>query len=208
MSTIQLTLRLMEGGSFRAKATVVRLFEGAFAVSIEENPQEILSILTMRLEGPTGDAPHSEDEPKARQESTVVKPVSVWDRIRALPYAEKFILAGKADRSERAALIQDTDPQLLYYLLKNPRITIEEVLRIARLTTISAAVADQIAKTAQWSSNQEIRCALVNNARTSTTLAIKLLPTLPEHEIRRIAKSTASSLALKQAAVKILMSRR
>jgi hypothetical protein len=39
LSTIQLNLRLNEGGSFAASATVVRLFEGAFAVSIDANPQ-------------------------------------------------------------------------------------------------------------------------------------------------------------------------
>jgi len=193
MSTIQLNLRLSEGGSFATSATVVRLFEGAFAVSIDANPQEIFSSLTAR--------------PEAKEESAGGKYASVWDRIRAMPYAEKIILATKADRSERAVLIQDNDPQILYYLLKNPRITTEEILRIARLTSISAAVADQIAKTTQWSSNQEIRSALVNNPRTPTPLALKLLPTLPEPEIRHIAKSTGVSQALKQAALRIVISR-
>lgn len=196
MSTIQLNLRLTEGGSFTTSATVVRFFEGAFAVSIDANPQEILSCLTARPKPP--------DE---QDKSAGGKPAGVWDRIRAMPYPEKIILAGKADRSERAVLIQDNDPQLLYYLLKNPRITTEEVLRIARMTSISAAVADQIAKTSQWSSNQEIRSALVNNPRTPTPLALKLLPTLPEPEIRHIAKSTGVSQALKQAALRIVISR-
>jgi hypothetical protein len=196
MSTIQLNLRLSQGGSFGTSATVVRLFEGGFAVSIDANPQEILSSLTARPQAP------NENEESAGEKQT-----SVWDRIRALPYAEKIILAGKADRSERAVLIQDNDPQILYYLLKNPRITTEEVLRIARMTSISAAVADQIAKTTQWSGNQEIRSALVNNPRTPTPLALKLLPTLPEFEIRHIAKSTGVSQALKQAALRIVISR-
>jgi hypothetical protein len=193
MSPIKITLRLGDGGSFETTATVVRLFESAFAVSIDANPHQILSALTTR--------------PEAKEEPTAGKSASVWDRIRAMPDPEKIILAGKADRSERSVLIQDNDPQLLYYLLKNPRITTEEVLRIARMTSISAAVADQIAKTTQWSANQEIRSAIVNNPRTPTPLALKLLPTLPEPEIRQIAKSTGVSQALKQAALRILMNR-
>lgn len=196
MSTIQLNLKLSEGGFFATSATVVRLFEGAFAVSIEANPREVLSSLTTNAEAP--------DE---KAEIADGKQTSVWDRIRALTYAEKIILATKTDRSERAVLIQENDPQILYYLLKNPRITTEEVLRIARMTSISAMVADQIAKTSQWSTNQEIRSALVNNPRTAPSLALKLLPTLPESEIRHIAKSTAVSQALKQSAMRILMSR-
>lgn len=199
MSTIRLNLLLREGGSVVASATVVRLFEGAFAVSIEANPHEILLSLTARPEAPP--------QKDAKDESDAGKHASVWDRVRAMPYAEKIILATKADRSERAVLIQDNDPQILYYLLKNPRITTEEVLRIARLTSISATVADQIAKTTQWSGNQEIRSALVNNPRTPTSLALKFLPTLTEPEIRHIAKSTGVSQALKQAALRMLISR-
>jgi len=202
MSTIQLNLKLTEGGSFVTGATVVRLFEGAFAVSIEANPQEILSCLTARPETPS-----QEDATDDLEELTSEKRASVWDRVRALPYAEKIILATKTDRSERAVLIQENDPQILYYLLKNPRITTEEVLRIARMTSISAMAADLIAKTTQWSTNQEIRSALVNNPRTAPSLALKLLATLSEREIRHIAKSTAVSQSLKQAAVKILLNR-
>jgi len=193
MSTIQLNLRLTEGGSFATSATVVRFYDGAFAVSIDANPQEILSSLTAR--------------PATKEESAGGRDATVWDRVRAMPYAEKIILATRADRSERGVLIQDNDPQILYYLIKNPRITTEEVLRIARMTSISAAVADQIAKTTQWSSNQEIRSAIVNNPRTPTPLALKLLGTLPEPEIRHIAKSTGVSQALKQAALRIVISR-
>jgi hypothetical protein len=196
MSTIQLNLLLNEGGSFATSATVVRLFEGAFAVSIDANPHEILSSLIARPE-----APDEKDETEGG------KRASVWDSVRAKPYAEKIILATKTDRSERAVLIQENDPQILYYLLKNPRITTEEVLRIARMTSISAMVADLIAKATQWSSNQEIRSALVNNPRTAPSLALKLLGTLSESEIRLIAKSTAVSQPLKQAAMRILMSR-
>jgi hypothetical protein len=206
MSTIQLNLRLSAAGYFATSATVVRLFEGAFAVSIEANPGEILSSLTTKaktLDEKTLD----EKTPDETAETATRKQTSVWDRVRALTYAEKIILATKTDRSERAVLIQENDPQILYYLLKNPRITTEEVLRIARMTSISAMVADQIAKTSQWSTNQEIRSALVNNPRTSPSLALRLLATLSEPEIRQIAKSTAVSQALKQSAMRILMSR-
>ncbi|MEW6209143.1 MAG: hypothetical protein AB1631_12305 [Acidobacteriota bacterium] len=185
----QLRLRLKFAGETTTTATVVRLFDAAFAVSIEGNPDELLSQLLTK--------PKEDD----------AKNVNVWDRIRSLTHAEKIILAAKADRQERAVLAQDNDSQILYYLLKNPRITAEEVLRIARLTSISAQVADLIARTTQWSSNQEIRAALVNNPRTPTPLALKLLPTLPEPEIRQIAKSTAVSQALKQAALRIVISR-
>jgi hypothetical protein len=127
--------------------------------------------------------------------------------VRNLSRVEKLLLAPKADRSERTVLLQDNDAQVLYSLLKNPRITNEEVIRIARSPLLAAASADLIAKTATWASNSEVRSALVHNPRTPTPLALKLLPTLPEPDIRQIAKSSAVSQALKQAALRIVINR-
>jgi hypothetical protein len=104
-------------------------------------------------------------------------------------------------------LIQDNDAQVVFSLLKNPRLTTEEVVRIARSPLLSSIAADLIARTTIWASNSEIRAALVHNQRTPTPLAIKLLPTLPEPEIRQIAKSGGVSQALKQAALRIVINR-
>jgi hypothetical protein len=104
-------------------------------------------------------------------------------------------------------LIQDNDAQVIFSLLKNPRISTEEVIRIARSPLLSSIAAELISKTTIWASNSEIRAALVHNARTPTPLALKLLPTLPEPDIRQIAKSSAVSQALKQAALRIVINR-
>lgn len=188
-TTITLTLKLLGKGEVTVPASIVRLLEGALAVYIKENPAEILATLLK---------PKEEESGKGK---------STWDRVRELSHLEKILLAPKADRSERAVLVQDNDTQIILYLLKNPRITLEEVVRVARSGAINSQVADFIAKTAQWSSNLEIRIALAGNSRTPAPLAIKLLPTLPEQEIRKIAKATAASQSLKQAALKLLINK-
>ena len=181
---IQLTLKLSEGNQMRVRATVVRSMGAALAVSLEQPPGLIWStLMANRVEQNT------------------------WERIRNLSRVEKLLLAPKADRSERQVLIQDSDAQVMFSLLKNPRITAEEVIRIARSPSLPSIAAELIAKTTIWSSNSEIRAALVHNARTPTALAIKLLPTLPEPEIRQIAKSGVVSQALKQAALRIVINR-
>ena len=78
-------------------------------------------------------------------------------------------------------------------------------MRIARSPLLASSTADLIAKTTQWSANFEIRVALVSNPRTPTPLALRLLPTLPEMEIRQIAKNSAVSQALKQAALRMVI---
>lgn len=192
-TALQLTLKLSDGGQMEVSATVVRAMGTALAVSLESAPELIWSTLTAK--------PSEENQTTTRTEQ------NVWDKIRNMSRMEKLLLAPKADRGERQALMQDNDAQIIFSLLKNPRITTEEVIRIARLPLLSSIAAELIAKTTIWASNSEIRAALVNNPRTPTPLAIKLLPTLPEPEIRQIAKSGGVSQSLKQAALRIVINR-
>jgi hypothetical protein len=193
LTPIHLTLNLAEGGQITVAATVVRSMGTALAVSLDQTPELIWSTLTATVTSNSRDSSAGG--------------ASAWDKIRNLSRMEKLLLAPKADRSERQVLIQDNDAQVVYSLLKNPRISTEEVVRIARSPLISSVTIELIAKTTIWASNSEIRAALVHNPRTPTPLAIKLLPTLPEPEIRQIAKSGGVSQALKQAALRIVINR-
>jgi hypothetical protein len=196
-SEVRLTMRLAGGGEVETKGTVVNRLGESVAIAFELAPDAVLAALTAPPVASCADAEAASGE----------RDLGVWDRIRALNRNEKLLLAPKASRGERAALLQENDAQVLYYMLKNPRVTIDEVARIARSHLLSAATAELIAKTAQWSSSADVRVALVNNPRTPSPLALRLLPTLPEGEIRKIAKATAVSQAIKQAALRIVIGR-
>lgn len=135
--------------------------------------------------------------------SGVEKNQDAWSRMRALSQTEKLLTAVKADRSERALLLQDNDPRVLLSLLRNPRITIDEVARIAKSAYLSYQIADVILKTAQWMSSLEVRLGLIYNAKTPQAFALRILPSLPESDVRAIARG-GTSMALKQAAIKRL----
>jgi hypothetical protein len=194
-----MTLRLDGRGEIDVTGTVVNDFGGAIAVAFETPPDRILEELTAVQEAPDEDEGDDADEPE--------RELGLWERVRTMTRVEKLLLAPKATRSERVILLKENDAQVLYTLLKNPRITADEVARIAKSHLLSTATADLIAKTAQWSSRADIRIALVANPRTPSPLALRLLPTLPEAEIRRIAKATAVSQALKQAALRLVINR-
>jgi hypothetical protein len=187
---IHLLLRIKAGPEFSLMAKVFQRADGIMAATFQKKPEEILATLCPQTDTKTGDA---ED---------LLSNKSEWDRVRGLTRTEKLMLAPKGNRLERAILAQDNEPLLLYTLLKNPRITLEEVVRIARSSGLSPNSVDLILATTQWSMSNEIRIALVQNPRTPTPVALKLLPTLPEPVIRQIAKGTAVNQTLKQAAVR------
>jgi len=119
---------------------------------------------------------------------------------------EKLLLAAKADRTERALLIQDSDPRVLLSLLRNPRLTTEEVARVAKSSVLTFQIADVISKAAQWMASIDVRLAVIHNPKTPPALALRILPTLPDAEVRAIARA-GTSMALKTAALRKLQSK-
>jgi hypothetical protein len=183
-SNIELTFRGPAGAEMIVRAVVVAPLPDGVALSFDANADELLQ----RLLAPPA--------PERRQ--------PIVERLREMPRVQKIILASKADRTERAFLLQDSDQQVLSALVKNPRITIEEVVRIAKSTFLSFQTAEVIVKAGQFMASIEVRLALVHNAKTPPQFALRILPTLPEAEVRAIARGAATSMALKQAALKRL----
>ncbi|HYU25688.1 MAG TPA: hypothetical protein VEO74_10825 [Thermoanaerobaculia bacterium] len=188
-ATLLVTLRGPWGGETFVKATVVAALPGRIALAIEGDSAEMLRRLLAR----------SEEEPEK-------KAANAWDRMRSLSQMEKLLLAVKADRSERALLVQDNDPRVLLSLLRNPRLTVDEVVRVAKSSFLTFQVADVIVKASQWMGSLDVRVALIHNPKTPPAFAMRILPTLPEAEVRAIARA-GTNMALKTAALRLLQAR-
>ena len=197
LTVIQLTLRLAGHGEVSLPATVVALYPGGLALSLDGDPAQLMTALKKA-------APEISVASTTSPAAETPQDANAWDRLRALTHAEKLILAGKADRGERIILAQDGDPQVLLFLLKNPRITQDEVARLARSSSLSFQSADLISKTPQWL-NSDVRIGLVSNPRTPSPIALRILPSLPPNEIKQIARGSAVTPALRQAALKLVM---
>jgi hypothetical protein len=192
-ATLLVTLRGPWGGQTFVKATVVAALPGRIALAIEGDSEEMLRRLLERAaEEETPEAPE-------RQQNT-------WDRMRGLSQMEKLLLAVKADRSERAILAQDNDPRVLLSLLRNPRLTVDEVVRVAKSSFLTFQVADVIVKAQQWMGSVDVRVALIRNPKTPPAFAMRILPTLPEAEVRAVARA-GTNMALKTAALRLLQGR-
>lgn len=194
-TVLLLTLRGPWGGEAFVQARVVAALPDGIALAVSGDAGEMLE----RLLAKPPDAAEPEPEPAEKNQNS-------WDRVRALSQMEKILLAVKADRTERAMLLQDNDPRVLLSVLRNPRLTVDEVARLAKSTFLTYQIADVIMKAGQWMASVEVRLGLIHNPKTPQVAALRILPTLPESEVRTIARN-ATSMALKQAALKRLQGR-
>ena len=196
-TTLLVTLRGPWGGEAFARATAVALLPDGIALALDGNPEEQLARLLAREAPRQAEAePETDDESPEKRQNT-------WDRIRGLSQMEKLLLAVKAERSERALLLQDNDPRVLLSLLRNPRLTVDEVARLAKSSFLNFQIADVIVKTTQWMSSLDVRLGLIRNPKTPPAFALQILPSLPESEVRSIARA-GTNMALKQAALRRL----
>jgi hypothetical protein len=191
--TLLVTLRGPWGGEAHVRATAVAALPDGIALAVDGNGDEMLQRLLAR----------EREETPAAEEPGGDKNQNAWDRMRALSQMEKILLAVKADRAERALLLQDNDPRVLLSLLRNPRVTVDEVARMAKSTFLTYQIAEVIMKAGQWMAGLEVRQALIYNPKTPPAFALRILPTLPDADVRAIARA-GTNMALKQAALRRL----
>ena len=204
-SVLLVTLRGPWGGETFVQARVVAALPDGIALAVEGNAGEMLVRLLADPAGRASETPPSgqeaEDDREPREKSQ-----SSWDRVRDLSQIEKILLAVKADRTERALLLQDNDPRVLLSVLRNPRLTVDEVARMAKSSFLTYQIADVIMKAGQWMASLDVRLGLIHNAKPPPAFALRILPTLPDSEVKAIARA-GTSMALKQAALRRLQGR-
>jgi hypothetical protein len=195
-AVVEIALVLVGRGERVVKAQVVGSPGGGLALQFEGRPADLVQALLATPAAAPGEPQENEENDEDHE------PGTLWERLRALTPPQKALLALKADRMTRLHLVQDSDPQVLFALLKNPRIQIDEVVRVAKSAYLSFQAAELILKTSQFYSNVDVRLALIHNPKLPLPFALRILPTLPDFEVRQIARGAATSQPLKQAALR------
>jgi hypothetical protein len=204
---LEITLRGPWGGEAAVRATVVAALPTGIALALDGFAEAKLAALLVRpAAAPEVEQRVEVEDATLSAEAVQEKKQNAWDRVRSLSQMEKILLAIKAERSERALLLQDNDPRVLLSLLRNPRVTVDEVSRLTRSSFLTYQIADVIMKAAQWMANLDVRLGLIQNPKTPPAFSLRILPTLPESEVRNIARA-GTNMALKQAALRRLQGR-
>jgi len=96
-------------------------------------------------------------------------------------------MARSLPRDQIDRLAADSDPRVVRELLRNPKLTEREVLRIATRRPARGDVLEVIGSTPRWSVRGPVRSALARNPYTPPAVALRMLPHLPRTQLRQIA---------------------
>ena len=112
---------------------------------------------------------------------------TAYRKILTLNVAQKAILAMRGGREERIILVRDTNKIVALGVLRNGRITEEDIEFIARMRSVSDEVLRQIGQNRDWLKSYLVVTALVNNPRTPPGVSTNLVARMQNQDLKRIA---------------------
>ena len=133
---------------------------------------------------------------------------NLHQKISDMGTSEKFRLALLANREARNLLIHDSNKMISLNVLKNPKITENEILHYAKKRDLPDEIILAIAKDQKWKKNYPIKLAVVSNPKTPLSVAINLLFHLQERDLKSLTKDNDVPSALRRKAQETLQKKR
>ena len=133
--------------------------------------------------------------------------ISVINRIMKMGMKDRVKLAMKGDRESRNILIRDPNRIVAAAVIANPRITEQEVEKIASMRTVTEDILRQLASSRQWSRNYQIVHSLAKNPRTPIANVLNILSRLQLRDLAALSKNRNVSDAVRRQALRLSQAR-
>lgn len=128
---------------------------------------------------------------------------NLHERVRSLSTQERDALARQGTLPERVALERAFGASIWEALLQNPQVTLNEVARIAKSSSLSAPLLNMIVANAGWLANGDVQRALLANARVTGPTLERVLRAMPRSELERVAQQTAYRMPVRTLAKRL-----
>ena len=155
-----------------------------------------LGRLLRRAPSPPRSVPPAEDAP-----------VPDYGGGRELTVGERRSLARAPTRRAFDKLLSDPHPLVIRQLLENPRLTEDDVVRIAARRPARPEVALQLARSPRWLRRPRVRMALLLNPGSPPSVVMPLLAACRRGELVEIVHSADSNKVLRATAFELLARR-
>jgi len=134
--------------------------------------------------------------------------ISIINSIMNMGMRDRTRLAMKGDREARNILIRDPNRIVAQAVVQNPRITEQEIEKIAGMRTVSEDILRQIASSRHWSRHYQIVHTLAKNPRTPIANCMNILSRLQLKDLIALSKSRNVSDAVRRHAQRLAEARR
>jgi hypothetical protein len=147
----------------------------------EPTPEEIAAVDESRLPKKLMDEDGAEVTEKEAQ--------NLYQMVQAMSVAERVKLAMKGNKEARGLLIKQTNKVVSKSVIRNPRITDEEIIKLTQSKSTSDELLREIARNDEWLKNYNIKKGLAFNSKTPVPISLKIIMGLTERDLKDLARS-------------------
>ena len=133
--------------------------------------------------------------------------ISLAKKLMKASMKKRVKYAMKGNREVRTILVRDPNKIVAQAVVNNPRITEQEVEKIAAMRTVPGEVLRLVAINRTWARNYTITCGLAKNPRTPLANAMSILPRIMTKDLKGIVGNRNVSEAIRRQAGRLLESR-
>ncbi|HEU4508520.1 MAG TPA: hypothetical protein VFR78_09805 [Pyrinomonadaceae bacterium] len=133
--------------------------------------------------------------------------ISLIRRIMFMNTKDRMKLAMKGDREARGILIRDSNKVVCSAVVKNPRITEQEIENIAAMRTVADEVLRVIALNRTWARSYPIIHNLARNPRTPIPTVMNILPRIRTKDLQQLTQNKNVSEAARRQAYRLTKAR-
>jgi hypothetical protein len=170
--------------------------DSAFVERLRQHAEErrLLSLARLLRRGSDSSSPGRRSEP----------PVPDYGTGRELTVGERRSLARSNNRRVLEKLLRDPHPLVLRQLLGNPRLTEDDVVRLAARRPLHRIIAPTRADSPRWLRRPRVRLTLLLNPGTPEAISMPLLAVCTRTELIEVVHGVDAPLALRGSAQELL----
>jgi hypothetical protein len=133
--------------------------------------------------------------------------LSMINRVMRMGVKDRVKLAQKGDREARNILIRDSNRMVSQAVISNPRITENEIEKIASMRSVPEDILRQIGNNRNWARNYSIVHNLARNPRTPIANVLTILTRLQLRDLAALSKNRNVSDAVRRQALRLSQAR-
>ena len=125
------------------------------------------------------------------------KPKEIRAALDKMPVVHRMQLAARAMATERNYVREDTNPQVLDALARNPNINLTEIKLLVRNQALLVATLERIAEDHRWKRDQELKVLLATHPRVTYALAERLVKEMTDRSLQQALRRPGLPVELK-----------
>jgi hypothetical protein len=182
----------------------------AAEIPAEEVLDDVKEVMTAEAAEPEAQETQEDEEESAGAgdeeeglegiEQVEEKALTLLQEINQMSISERIKLAFSGSRTHRMILIKDPNKMVSMAVMESPKITLDEILLVARNKSIAGEIVGKVARNREWIKNYNIMLELVQNPKTPVKEALGFIKKLHARDLKQLARNKNINPVVRQLA--------